>query len=49
MTVPQRPYFSIGTLAAAITYPAEPGTFSAEALAEVITAVGLPALATRLT
>ena len=49
MTVPQRPYFSIGTLAAAITYPAEPGTFSAEALAEVITAVGLPALAARLT
>ena len=49
MTVPQRPYFSIGTLAAAITYPAEPGTFSTEALAEVITAVGLPALAARLT
>ena len=49
MTLPQRPYFSIGTLAAAITYPAEPGTFSAEALAEVITAVGLPALAGRLT
>ena len=48
MTVPQRPYFSIGTLAAAITYPAEPGTFGAEALAEVITAVGLPALAGRL-
>jgi vitamin B12/bleomycin/antimicrobial peptide transport system ATP-binding/permease protein len=49
MTVPQRPYFSIGTLVAAITYPAEPGTFGAEALAEVITAVGLPALAGRLT
>ena len=49
MTVPQRPYFSIGTLAAAITYPAEPGTFGTEALAEVITAVGLPALATQLT
>jgi putative ATP-binding cassette transporter len=48
MTVPQRPYFSIGTLAAAITYPAEPGTFGTEALAEVITAVGLPALAGRL-
>ena len=49
MTVPQRPYFSIGTLAAAITYPAEPGTFGAEALVEVITAVGLPTLAGRLT
>jgi vitamin B12/bleomycin/antimicrobial peptide transport system ATP-binding/permease protein len=49
MTLPQRPYFSIGTLAAAITYPAEPGTFSTEVLAEVITAVGLRALAGRLT
>jgi putative ATP-binding cassette transporter len=49
MTLPQRPYFSIGTLAAAVTYPAEPGTFSTEVLAEVITAVGLPALAGRLT
>ena len=49
MTLPQRPYFSIGTLAAAVTYPAEPGTFGTEVLAEVITAVGLPALAGRLT
>jgi putative ATP-binding cassette transporter len=48
MTLPQRPYFPIGTLAAAITYPAEPGTFSSEALAEAITTVGLPALAGRL-
>ena len=48
MVLPQRPYFPIGTLAAAVTYPAEPGTFSAEALAEAITAVGLPALASRL-
>jgi putative ATP-binding cassette transporter len=49
MALPQRPYFPIGTLAAAVTYPAEPGTFGADALAEVITAVGLPALAGRLT
>jgi vitamin B12/bleomycin/antimicrobial peptide transport system ATP-binding/permease protein len=48
MTLPQRPYFPIGTLAAAITYPAEPGTFPTERLAEAITAVGLPALASRL-
>ncbi len=48
MALPQRPYFPIGTLAAAVTYPDEPGTFDAEALAEVITAVGLPALAGRL-
>jgi putative ATP-binding cassette transporter len=49
MTLPQRPYFPIGTLAAAVTYPAEPGTFAPEALAEAIGAVGLPALADRLT
>jgi vitamin B12/bleomycin/antimicrobial peptide transport system ATP-binding/permease protein len=48
MTLPQRPYFPIGTLAAAVTYPDEPGTFSPEALAEAIATVGLPALAGRL-
>jgi vitamin B12/bleomycin/antimicrobial peptide transport system ATP-binding/permease protein len=48
MALPQRPYFPVGTLAAAVCYPAEPGTFSARALAEVVTAVGLPALAERL-
>jgi vitamin B12/bleomycin/antimicrobial peptide transport system ATP-binding/permease protein len=48
MTLPQRPYFPIGTLAAAVTYPAEPGTFSSEALTEVIATVGLPVLAGRL-
>jgi vitamin B12/bleomycin/antimicrobial peptide transport system ATP-binding/permease protein len=49
MALPQRPYFPIGTLAAAVTYPAELGTFDAEALSEVIIAVGLPALAGRIT
>ena len=49
MALPQRPYFPIGTLTAAVTYPAEPGTFGAEELSEVITAVGLPALAGRMT
>jgi vitamin B12/bleomycin/antimicrobial peptide transport system ATP-binding/permease protein len=48
MVLPQRPYFPIGTLAAAITYPAPAGSFSHEQLAEAITAVGLPALAKRL-
>jgi vitamin B12/bleomycin/antimicrobial peptide transport system ATP-binding/permease protein len=47
MALPQRPYFPIGTLAAAVTYPAEPGTFDAATLAEVVTAVGLPAFAGR--
>jgi putative ATP-binding cassette transporter len=48
MTLPQRPYFPVATLATAVTYPAERGTFSADRLAEVITAVGLPALSSRL-
>jgi putative ATP-binding cassette transporter len=48
MALPQRPYFPVGTLAAAVTYPAEPGTFDAETLAEAVTAVGLAALADRL-
>src|SRR5258707_1721679 len=49
MALPQRPYFPIGTLTAAVTYPAEPGPFGAEELSEVITAVGLPALVGRIT
>jgi vitamin B12/bleomycin/antimicrobial peptide transport system ATP-binding/permease protein len=49
VALPQRPYFPVGTLAAAVTYPAEPGTFSAEALAEVVSAVGLNGLAEALT
>jgi putative ATP-binding cassette transporter len=48
MALPQRPYFPIDTLAAAVAYPAAPATFGTDALAEVITAVGLPALAERL-
>ena len=48
MALPQRPYFPIGTLAAAISYPAPPGHFSADLLAEVVTTVGLPAFAERL-
>ena len=49
MALPQRPYFPIGTLAAAVSYPAEPGTFDAEVLREVMAAVGLRTLAGRLT
>jgi putative ATP-binding cassette transporter len=48
MALPQRPYFPIDTLAAAVAYPAEPDSFPAERIAEVIAAVGLPALADRL-
>lgn len=48
MMLPQRPYFPVGTLKAAITYPAEPSAFSAEQVGETLSAVGLPKLAPRL-
>ncbi len=48
MILPQRPYFPIATLASAIVYPAEPGTFSNATIAETLAAVGLPELAPRL-
>lgn len=48
MMLPQRPYFPIGPLADAISYPAERNTFSAERLSEVLREVGLPALAAQL-
>jgi putative ATP-binding cassette transporter len=48
MMLPQRPYFPIGTLRAAIAYPAEVGAFDAAEVAAAVTAVGLPALTPRL-
>jgi len=48
MILPQRPYLPIGTLAAAVSYPAVAGTFPPERIAELLVAVGLPALAGRL-
>ena len=48
MMLPQRPYFPIAPLAAAVIYPAEPGAFDAARVADVIKAVGLPALAGRI-
>jgi putative ATP-binding cassette transporter len=48
MTLPQRPYLPIGSLAAAVTFPAMPGTFDAARIKELLGAVGLPALAERL-
>jgi putative ATP-binding cassette transporter len=47
MILPQRPYFPIAPLADAVAYPAEPGSFDAGRVAELIAAVGLPALAGR--
>ena len=46
--LPQRPYFPVGTLAAAVTYPAKTGTFDDARLAEVLSAVGLPEWSGRL-
>jgi putative ATP-binding cassette transporter len=48
MTLPQRPYFPVGTLKGAIAYPAEADSFSADKMREVLTAVGLPAMVERL-
>jgi putative ATP-binding cassette transporter len=48
MILPQRPYFPVAPLGAAVAYPAEPGTYDPQKLAELIEAVGLPALAARI-
>jgi putative ATP-binding cassette transporter len=48
MLLPQRPYFPVATLGAAITYPAREGTFDDAKLADALTAVGLPHLVARL-
>jgi putative ATP-binding cassette transporter len=48
MILPQRPYFPIGPLAAAVCYPAVAGTFADGRIAEVLAAVGLPKLVERL-
>jgi putative ATP-binding cassette transporter len=48
MMLPQRPYFPIGALQAAIVYPAEAGAFSSDQVRDALIAVGLPQLAMRL-
>jgi vitamin B12/bleomycin/antimicrobial peptide transport system ATP-binding/permease protein len=48
MLLPQRPYFPVGSLHAAVSYPADPGKFSPAEVRAVIEAVGLPRLAERL-
>jgi vitamin B12/bleomycin/antimicrobial peptide transport system ATP-binding/permease protein len=45
MILPQRPYFPIAPLAAAVAYPAAAEAYGVETIAATITAVGLPALA----
>ncbi|WP_237215102.1 ABC transporter ATP-binding protein/permease [Falsiroseomonas oryziterrae] len=48
MFLPQRPYLPLGTLAAALCYPAAPGAFGAEALEAALRRCNLPHLAGRL-
>jgi putative ATP-binding cassette transporter len=48
MMLPQRPYFPVGSLKAAIVYPAEADAFSSDRVSEVLIAVGLPQLAPQL-
>ncbi len=48
MLVPQRPYFPVAPLAAAVSYPASAGTFDDARIAEALTAVGLSELVPRL-
>jgi len=48
MVLPQRPYLPVGTLAAAIAYPALPDAFPRDRVTEVLGTVGLGGLADRL-
>ncbi len=48
MVLPQRPYFPVGSLRAAVAYPSAGDAFSTTLLKQAITLVGLPALAERL-
>ncbi|MGZ5874202.1 MAG: ABC transporter ATP-binding protein/permease [Bradyrhizobium sp.] len=48
MMLPQRPYFPVGSLKAAIVYPAEADAFSSDQVRNALISVGLPQLASRL-
>ncbi len=48
MMLPQRPYFPLGSLEAAVSYPSERGMFTSERIVKVLEDVGLPALARQL-
>ena len=48
MMLPQRPYFPVGSLQAAIVYPAEPSAFGSDRVRDILIAVGLPQLASKL-
>ncbi|MGB6343381.1 MAG: ATP-binding cassette domain-containing protein, partial [Xanthobacteraceae bacterium] len=48
MLLPQRPYFPVASLAAAVSYPARAGAFDNARIAEAIAAVGLPEWSAKL-
>jgi putative ATP-binding cassette transporter len=48
MMLPQRPYFPVGSLQAAIVYPAEVSAFGANRIRDALISVGLPHLASQL-
>src|SRR5262249_25366237 len=48
LVLPQKPYFPVGSLEAAVSYPAVPRTFDDEKLRKVLEAVDLAALASRI-
>ncbi len=48
MMLPQRPYFPVGSLKAAIVYPADATAYSTELVGDALTSVGLPQLVSRL-
>jgi putative ATP-binding cassette transporter len=48
MMLPQRPYFPIGSLQAATTYPSEPGAYQPDQVRDALLAVGLPRLVSQL-
>jgi putative ATP-binding cassette transporter len=48
MMLPQRPYFPVGSLQAAIVYPAEASAFSSDQVKDALISVGLPQLAPQL-
>jgi putative ATP-binding cassette transporter len=48
MMLPQRPYFPVGSLKAAIVYPAEESAFGPDRVSDALIAVGLPQLTPQL-
>ena len=48
MMLPQRPYFPIGSLRAAVAYPASADTFTSDQVKQALAAVGLPKLEAQL-